>query len=180
MDNLYIYIITALMPIATFLFILQKNPYYALVIRGILGAVAVLVYVVLGGADVALTEALVGTLLSIALYIIAIRSSMILKMGILSNSEGSAELTEINAKLKEVIAQHYLRLELLTYETKEQLNNALKNEDIHGIISNTQEEETGSISSYQTIVRVPRIYEIIKPEINQVFMDKKLEGAIKH
>jgi len=72
------------MPISALLLILQPNPYYALVIRGILGAVAVLVYVILGGADVALTEALVGTLLTIALYLIAIRSSMIVKIGVLT------------------------------------------------------------------------------------------------
>ncbi|MGY6530398.1 MAG: DUF4040 domain-containing protein [Cyanobacterium sp.] len=179
MDNLYIYIITALMPLSALLLILQPNPYYALVIRGILGAVAVLVYVILGGADVALTEALVGTLLTIALYVIAIRSSMIVKIGVLTENETSTELKEIKDKLKEVIAQHYLRLELLTYDTEKQLNYALENEDIHGIITNDKSLENHPTNPYNTIVRIPRIYEIIQPEINYVFMDKKLEGAIK-
>ncbi|AUC60334.1 Putative multicomponent Na+:H+ antiporter subunit B [Cyanobacterium sp. HL-69] len=180
MENLYIYIITALMPISALLLILQPNPYYALVIRGILGAVAVLVYVILGGADVALTEALVGTLLTIALYVIAIRSSMIVKIGVLTENETSTELTEISDKLKGIISQHYLRLELLTYDTEKQLNYALENQDIHGIINCSTSIEDNSISPYKTIVRIPRIYEIIEPEINYVFMNKKLEGTIKH
>jgi putative multicomponent Na+:H+ antiporter subunit B len=73
MTDSYIYIITALLPLAASMVVLQVNPYYALVIRGILGAVAALVYTVLGAADVALTEALVGTLLAVTLYAVAVR-----------------------------------------------------------------------------------------------------------
>jgi uncharacterized MnhB-related membrane protein len=63
MNDSYVYIIVALLPLAASMVVLQVNPYHALVIRGILGAVAALVYAVLGAADVALTEALVGTML---------------------------------------------------------------------------------------------------------------------
>lgn len=71
-----IVIIVLLLPLVAGLLVFQKNPYYALVIRGILGAIASLIYALLGAADVALTEALVGTMLSVTLYAIAIRSSM--------------------------------------------------------------------------------------------------------
>ncbi len=64
MDS-YLYVMTALLPIAASMVVFQVNPYHALVIGGILGAIAALVYTVLGAADVALTEALVGTLLAL-------------------------------------------------------------------------------------------------------------------
>ncbi|NER82202.1 MAG: DUF4040 domain-containing protein, partial [Leptolyngbya sp. SIO1D8] len=57
-DDLYIVAITALLPLTAGISVLQVNPYHALVIRGILGAVAALVYALFGAADVALTEAL--------------------------------------------------------------------------------------------------------------------------
>lgn len=68
--------IVALMPLTALLLVLQTNPYRALIVRGVLGALAALIYALLGAADVALTEALVGTLLSMTLYAIAIRSSL--------------------------------------------------------------------------------------------------------
>jgi putative multicomponent Na+:H+ antiporter subunit B len=72
--------ITALLPLTAILVVLQGNPYQTLVLRGILGAVAALIYALLGAADVALTEALVGTLLSTTLYAVALRSSMVLRL----------------------------------------------------------------------------------------------------
>jgi putative multicomponent Na+:H+ antiporter subunit B len=81
-DN-YTYVIIALLPLAALMLVLEVNPYHALVIRAILGAVAALVYAVLGAADVALTEALVGTMLAITLYVIAVRSSLVMRLGIL-------------------------------------------------------------------------------------------------
>ncbi|MEL7521937.1 MAG: hydrogenase subunit MbhD domain-containing protein, partial [Cyanobacteria bacterium J06553_1] len=71
-DEFYMVAITALLPMMAGLLVLQRNPYHALVIRGILGAIAALVYALYGAADVALTEALVGTMLSITLYAIAV------------------------------------------------------------------------------------------------------------
>ncbi len=80
-DN-YIYIIVALLPLAALMSVLQVNPYNALVIRAILGAVAALVYALLGAGDVALTEALVGTMLAVTLYVVAVRSSLVMRLGI--------------------------------------------------------------------------------------------------
>lgn len=68
--------IVALLPVTSLLLVLQTNPYRALIVRGVIGAIAALVYALFGAADVALTEALVGTLLSMTLYAIAIRSSL--------------------------------------------------------------------------------------------------------
>ena len=83
MTDIYIYVIVALLPLSACLVVFQVNPYHALVIRGVLGAIAALVYTVLGAADVALTEALVGTLLAITLYAIAVRSSLVIHLGVL-------------------------------------------------------------------------------------------------
>ncbi|MGB3671352.1 MAG: hydrogenase subunit MbhD domain-containing protein, partial [Phormidesmis sp.] len=79
--DFYMVAITALLPLTAILLVLQVNPYQALVIRGILGAIAALVYALFGAADVALTEALVGTMLSITLYAVAVRSSMVMQIG---------------------------------------------------------------------------------------------------
>ena len=72
--------ITALLPVTALLLVSQSNPYQTLVLRGILGSVATLLYALLGAPDVALTEALVGTLLSTTLYAVALRSSMALRL----------------------------------------------------------------------------------------------------
>jgi putative multicomponent Na+:H+ antiporter subunit B len=87
MTDSYIYVIVALLPLTSLMLVFQVNPYHALVMRAIVGAVAALVDVVLGAPDVALTEALVGTMLSIALYVIAVRSSLVMKLGILKDRE---------------------------------------------------------------------------------------------
>lgn len=81
-EDLYVVAIAALLPLTACMVVTQVNPYHALVIRGILGAVAALVYALFGAADVALTEALVGTMLSITLYAIAVRSSMRMRLGV--------------------------------------------------------------------------------------------------
>jgi len=83
--DLYIVAIVTLFPLTAALLVSQVNPYQALIIRGILGAIAALVYVLFGAADVALTEALVGTMLSITLYAVAVRSSMSMRLGILES-----------------------------------------------------------------------------------------------
>ncbi len=80
-DEFYLIAITALLPLTAVMLVLQVNPYQALVMRGILGAIAALVYALFGAADVALTEALVGTMLSITLYAVAVRSSMEMRLG---------------------------------------------------------------------------------------------------
>jgi len=72
--------ITALLPLTAVLLVSQNNPYQTLVLRGILGSVATLLYALLGAPDVAITEALVGTLLSTTLYAVALRSSLALRL----------------------------------------------------------------------------------------------------
>jgi putative multicomponent Na+:H+ antiporter subunit B len=85
-----ILVLTALLPLSAGLLVVQTNPYRALVVRGILGSVAALVYALLGAADVALTEALVGTLLAVILYAVAVRSSLVVRLGVRDGGPGTA------------------------------------------------------------------------------------------
>ena len=98
--------ITALLPLTAILLVAQANPYQTLVLRGILGAVAALIYALLGAADVALTEALVGTLLSTTLYAVALRSSMALRL----EDRRSQPDPSRDAQLSAWIAPLHLRL----------------------------------------------------------------------
>ena len=115
-DN-YTYIIVALLPLTSLMLVCQTNPYQALVVRAILGAVAALVYAVLGGADVALTEALVGTMLAVTLYVIAVRSSLVMRLGVVaeekSATDGNNRFSDELEDIKKAIARHYLRLEVI-------------------------------------------------------------------
>lgn len=153
----YVYVLVALLPLSAVLLILQVNPYHALVIRGVLGAIAALVYAVLGAADVALTEALMGTMLAITLYAVAVRSSMVMRLGVLEGEE-SADFGQILAQLRTILAKWYLRLELIPYANAEALKEALLNQEVHG----TCQQE--SPETYHTAIRVRRLYEIIKSE----------------
>lgn len=106
--------IAVLLPVSAGLVVVQRSPYQALVMRGILGGVAALVYALLGAADVALTEALVGTMLSITLYAVAVRSSLTLRLGILSNQTEHLTLPNgIEQALLTAIAPYHLRLEIV-------------------------------------------------------------------
>ena len=90
-DNSYIYVLVALLPLAAGMVVFQVNPYHALLLRGVLGAIAALVYTILGAGDVGLTEALMGTLLAITLYAVTVRSSLVLRLGVIEEGiQGNA------------------------------------------------------------------------------------------
>ncbi|MEO1297378.1 MAG: DUF4040 domain-containing protein, partial [Cyanobacteria bacterium J06636_16] len=143
-QEVYVYVIVALLPLTACMLVFQVNPYHALVIRGILGAVAALVYALLGAADVALTEALVGTMLSITLYAVAVRSSMSMRLGVLepvpdevskdflASTDGSEHtlLSEpLLTDLRQVLSRYHMRLELVTYPSLQAMQAALETKD---------------------------------------------------
>ncbi|MEB3296396.1 MAG: hydrogenase subunit MbhD domain-containing protein [Cyanobacteriota bacterium] len=111
--------ITALFPLTAILLVTQGNPYQTLVLRGILGSVATLLYALLGAPDVALTEALVGTLLSTTLYAVALRSAMALRLHdrrppTSAAAAGAAEADSVEKQLADWISPLYLRLRLVS------------------------------------------------------------------
>ena len=115
--------ITALLPLTAILLVGQSNPYQTLVLRGILGAVAALIYALLGAADVALTEALVGTLLSTTLYAVALRSSMVLRLGF---HEAGPIPAALQQQLRRWLEPCALRLELVPLPAE--------GVDLHGLL----------------------------------------------
>ncbi|AFZ54289.1 DUF4040 domain-containing protein [Cyanobacterium aponinum UTEX 3222] len=165
MDNLYIYLIMALLPISALMLMIQVNPYQALVIRGILGAIAVLSYIILGAADVALTEGLMGTMLGVALYIIAVRSSFVMRLGVIQedkkNTEKDPNFDNIKNQIKQVINNFYLRLELVYYSEQELLKNSFNDKKIHGYILTSNQLD----KKYLLNIRTKRLFDILQQGI---------------
>ena len=165
MIEIYVYIIVALLPVSAVMLVLQSNPYRALIMRGILGAIAALVYALLGAADVALTEALMGTLLAITLYVVAVRSSMVVRLGVLEKDtddlKSDRPFGKLLQDLRGIFGKQYLRLEVILYENKETLDEALMERDLHAICVKS---ETGENTPYQTATRVRRLHEILQEE----------------
>ena len=172
MIDRYIYVIIALLPLASLMLVFQVNPYQALVVRAILGAVAALVYAVLGAADVALTEALVGTMLAVTLYVIAVRSSLVMRLGIVEGMEQEKEgyFAEIIANIKKIINLHYLRLEIVEYPSLQDLKAGLLAKEVHAICTKreppliAEHQVVGETQTYETAIRVQRLFEIIETE----------------
>jgi putative multicomponent Na+:H+ antiporter subunit B len=157
--DFYLYGIVALLPLSACLVVTQANPYHALIMRGILGAMAALVYAVLGAPDVALTEALMGTLLAITLYAITVRSSLVMRLGILEDQAIASPLTD---EIRTALRAHHVRLELVHYPDLDALGNALANKEIHGSCVTRSPSKT-----YETTIRLQRLYDILNTKILQ-------------
>jgi putative multicomponent Na+:H+ antiporter subunit B len=172
MNDSYIYIIIALLPLAACMLVFQVNPYHALVIRGILGAIAALVYTVLGAPDVALTEALVGTMLAITLYAIAVRSSLVMRLGVLEEADDNYHFVKLIDEFRKIFDKRYMRLELVTYTNTQSLHRALMEKEVHAICAPTeQSDEDGAVygeqkQPYHTKTRIQRIYDIMQTELS--------------
>ncbi|MFB2939204.1 DUF4040 domain-containing protein [Aerosakkonemataceae cyanobacterium BLCC-F154] len=172
--DLYIYLLVALLPLSACMTVFEVNPYHALVIRGILGAIAAMVYAVLGAADVALTEALVGTMLAITLYAVAVRSSMVMRLGVVKDvakeSEEDLNFKRLMEALRRTFSKRFMRLEIISYEDKDGLQQALMEKEIHATcvrfvpleMDDREEEE----KPYHTATRVKSIYEIMESELS--------------
>ncbi|MGB2923779.1 MAG: hydrogenase subunit MbhD domain-containing protein [Limnothrix sp.] len=163
--DFYTLAIALLLPLMAGLLVLQKNPYHALVIRGILGAIAALLYALLGAADVALTEALVGTMLSITLYAVAVRSSMSMRLGILTTNIDAPELTEqLFPAVRTLLNPYHLGLETFSYTDLDALKKALTDKEIQAIAYRQPLPDSTPEASVKMLVRLPRLYEILKSE----------------
>jgi len=176
MNDSYIYVITALLPLSALMLILQSNPYHALVIQGIVGAVAALVFAVLGAADVALTQALMGTLLAITLYAIAVRSSLVMRLGVLEDgaikADDEGHFEQLMNDLRTIFGKHYMRVELVPYTNTQALHRALMDKEIHATCARPEHDNQDSVATedeqqpYHTTTRVQRLYEIMQTELS--------------
>ena len=167
MAHSYIYAIMLLLPLAAAMVIFQVNPYQALIMRGILGAVAALTYAMLGGADVALTEALVGTMLAVTLYAVAVRSSLVMRLGVLAGEGVKHELQwqPLLDYLRSLLKRYQLRLELVPYGDDQTLQQALWAKEIHGICQMDRAEHADGEVIPHILVRVGRLQEILATEL---------------
>ena len=86
------------------------DPWKALVLRSSLGGFASLLFATYGAVDVAVTEALVGTLLSTLLYTVAIKSTTTFRL--LQQPESSMA-PEQEQQLRQLLSMVGLRLELI-------------------------------------------------------------------
>ncbi|MGI0482397.1 DUF4040 domain-containing protein [Geminocystis sp. CENA526] len=173
--DLIIYIVVALLPLSAFLLVVQVNPYDALVVRGTMGAIAALVYAILGAGDVALTEALMGTLLAVSLYVIAVRSSLVMRLGVLkedlsnlNNGETENVFLSLIDEFKSAISKYYLRLDVIKYKDKKSLEKALENQEVHGIFFVDKLDKITENNIYKTIIRIERLYEILKENSSKI------------
>ncbi|NEP15778.1 MAG: DUF4040 domain-containing protein [Leptolyngbya sp. SIO4C1] len=163
MSDSYVYAIMALLPLAAGLLVFQTNPYHALVIRGILGAIAALIYATLGAADLALTEALVGTMLAITLYAVAVRSSLVMRLGVLESALEETQLAQLTAALRLALSPYHVRLELVSYDSQASLHEALTAAQLHAVCTEQSAiAATQSPPGYLTEVRLQRLYEILQ------------------
>ena len=185
MNDSYIYVITALLPLSSLMLLLQTNPYHALVIQGISGAVATLVFAVLGAADVALTQALMGTLLAITLYAIAVRSSLVMRLGVLEDgaiaqsavpkaieTDDESHLGQLMDELRTIFGKHYMRLEVVPYTNTQALHRALMEKEVHATCARGEYDNQDSVGTedeqqpYHTTTRVQRLYDIMRTELS--------------
>lgn len=175
MNDSYLYVIIALLPLAACMVVFQVNPYHALVIRGILGAVAAMVYAILGAPDVALTEALVGTMLAITLYAIAVRSSLVMRLGLVKNEAIEADdehhFGQLMDDLRKIFGKRQMRLELVPYPNTQALQRALMDKEVHATCVRREQADPDQVTSqdesqfYHTAIRVKRIYDIMQTEL---------------
>ncbi|MBD2743298.1 DUF4040 domain-containing protein [Coleofasciculus sp. FACHB-1120] len=176
MNDSYIYVITALLPLSALMLLLQSNPYHALVIQGIVGAVAALVFAVLGAADVALTQALMGTLLAITLYAIAVRSSLVMRLGVLEDgaikTDDESHFGQLMDDMRSIFGKHYMRLEVVPYTNMQALHRALMDKEVHATCAIRDYDNQDLVATedekqpYHTTTRVQRLYDIMRTELS--------------
>jgi putative multicomponent Na+:H+ antiporter subunit B len=152
----------ALLPITALATVLQKRPLHAILARGMMGASAALIYGMMGAPDVALTEALMGTLLTVLLYLIAVRSAMTAKIGWLSGSSGEAipardACDKAFETLRTCCHRQGMEMELIEFERRTEMRKALLKGRIHGMIvalpgGDFPSESAPSMPSYRLMV----------------------------
>ena len=127
--------IVALLPLTALFTVLQKAPYAALISRGIMGGVAVMLYAALGAADVALTEALVGTLLSVILFAVTVRSTLVLRVGVLAPHTTTPE----DSPARRFCTRHGLALRAMPYGSDKELRRALSDGYVDVVLARAEQ-----------------------------------------
>jgi putative multicomponent Na+:H+ antiporter subunit B len=112
--------IELILPVLGVLLIKTESPIRGLIYRSFLGSIAALIYAAVGAPDVALTEVLVGTLLSAILYIITIRACYT----VLIIYPENFEITEVVCnEITELFNELHLQVKYLKTNFKKESNN---------------------------------------------------------
>ena len=96
-----------LLPVLGILIIRSESPISSLIFRSFLGSISALIFCYLGAPDVALTEVMVGTLLSSLLYIVTIRSCYSI---VLVYDKKTSLPESIKVKLKSIFDQLHMNI----------------------------------------------------------------------
>ena len=123
--------VVLLLPITAIMTIVQRRLLHAVISRAIFGISASLVYMYLKAPDVAITEALMGAILVTLLYVIAIKSSGIVRVGFVPVhmliEKVKDEMQGVEAEiLKKFFTLHHLKYRLIEFENQGELIQALK------------------------------------------------------
>ena len=108
--GLLLFPIELILPVLGLLLIRTESPLRGLIYRSVLGSIAALIYAAVGAPDVALTEVLVGTLLSAILYIITIRACYTVLIVVPQDFMISAQ---INQQDREIFNELHLQVKYL-------------------------------------------------------------------
>ena len=112
--------IELILPVLGILLIRTESPIRGLIYRSFLGSIAALIYASVGAPDVALTEVLVGTLLSAILYIITIRACYTILI-VIPKDFNINEL--MSCEIKELFNELHLQVKYLKRDLDSKANN---------------------------------------------------------
>ena len=118
--ELLLFPIELILPVLGLLLIRTESPIRGLIYRSFLGSIAALIYASVGAPDVALTEVLVGTLLSAILYIITIRACYTVLIVV---PEDFTVSDQIRKQISEVFNELHLQVKYLKKDYDEQTAN---------------------------------------------------------
>ena len=138
--ELLLFPIELILPVLGLLLIRTESPIRGLIYRSFLGSIAALIYAVVGAPDVALTEVLVGTLLSAILYIITIRACYTVLIVVPENFIISDQLCQ---QVSEIFNELHLQVKYLKQDFdahagnyNELLSSTTLSGSSHGVLDN--------------------------------------------
>ena len=138
--GLLLFPIELILPVLGLLLIRTESPIRGLIYRSFLGSIAALIYAAVGAPDVALTEVLVGTLLSAILYIITIRACYTVLIVVPQDFMIS---DQINQQVSEIFNELHLQVKYLKQDFdahagdyNELLSSTTLSGSPHGVLDN--------------------------------------------
>lgn len=118
--ELLLFPIELILPVLGLLLIRTESPIRGLIYRSFLGSIAALIYASVGAPDVALTEVLVGTLLSAILYIITIRACYTILIVVPEDFKFNEQLSK---QVSEIFNELHLQVKYLKKDFDEHAGN---------------------------------------------------------